>query len=283
MTWASRFDVTVTLGVLFVVALLGFMAVQRRAVLDHREIGLITNQSQNVGQLIEQSRPAIAQNADILVWHAAAVQSTDYPRFANAGIGAKIGLVTGLSTAGKLNGALVVLPGMVKSLYVVNKPGNIFQSGGSGQDLGPFNFKDTTWLPVLNWEAGNQRLLRGLVRQGVQVLIALVSPASYSQPGIQQLFLNLRTSITEFGRPLVFSGNDFGVVMNANGKLLLDSRRNPDTGLMLTQVEVPTIFDSTLYSRYGDWFAISCGAVALAMTISQRLRQRNEKPRGVSP
>lgn len=283
MTWASRFDVTVTLGVLFISALLGFMSLQRRSAFDHREIGLITNRSQDVSQLIEQSQPAIAQNADLLVWHAAAVQSGDYPRFANAGIGAKIGLVTGLASAGKLNGALVVLPGMVKSLYVVNKPGNIFQSGAAAQNLGPFSFKDVTWLPVLNWEAGNQHLLRGSAQQGIQVLIALVGPIPYSHAGIEQLLLNLRTSVTEFGRPLIFSGNDLGVVLNANGKLLLDSRRNSDAGLMLTQIEVPTTFDSTLYSRYGDWFAISCGAVALAMAISQRLRQRNEKIRGVSP
>ena len=76
------------------------------------------------------------------------------------------------------------------------------------------------------------------------------------------------------------SVKNFAAIVARSGKIIADVRRTPGTEILIGSIEVPAPADFTLYGRYGDWFAVACGAVAIVTAISERLRRFHEKSGG---
>jgi apolipoprotein N-acyltransferase len=76
------------------------------------------------------------------------------------------------------------------------------------------------------------------------------------------------------------SARNFAAIVSPSGKIVADARLTPGAEVFIGSVELPGPFDFTLYGRYGDWFAVACGAIAIVIAISERLRRFQEKSGG---
>jgi apolipoprotein N-acyltransferase len=197
-------------------------------------------------------------------------------------------LVTGVTNAeeGVVGGASVILPDSVKNILVMPSRHDFFQPGiaPGSRTLNPFNFNNVSWVPLLNWEAGDPLLIRSAVKAQAQVLIALVDPSLVTRPGVEQLFLNLRSWSVAWGRPLIFATvRGMSVIMSGSGRFAGDARSAADPDVLIGRIEIPAASELTFYGRYGDWFAIACGVVGIFTGFSERLRRRYEKSGRVAP
>ncbi len=68
MTWASRFDVTATLGVIFVAALAGFWSLQHQPARERIKIGLFCPDTTDFERLLELSEGVNEKGIDLFVW-----------------------------------------------------------------------------------------------------------------------------------------------------------------------------------------------------------------------
>jgi len=283
MTWASRFDVTSTLAVIFLAALAGFWWLQRQEPGDRRNIALVYPETTDFGRLLELSQEQ--KEIDLFVWRCVRFGQGDYTKLGDTAIGKSSGLVAGTTSAenGPLSGASIITPGTIKNLFLMARPRDHFQPGTSARTLTPFAFKDASWITLINWEAGDPLLLRGAVNKQIQVIIALVDPLPGGPASTEQLFSNLRLWSVSLGRPVIFaSTKNFAAIVTRSGKLIRKAPLIPAVEVLTGRIEVPAPFDSTLYGRYGDWFAVACGAITIVMAISERLRRFHEKSGRVS-
>ena len=149
---------------------------------------------------------------------------------------------------------------------------NIFQPRFrlSGRSLNPFLYKDTNFMPLLNWEGSDPLLIRAALTKGVQVPMVLANPAN--SVGFKQMLANFRLWAVALGRPLIFSaGKDASAIVNRFGALAGHDSAAPD--VLVGQIDPPNPFDTTVYGQYGDWFAIACGTIAMVLAISGRLQR----------
>jgi apolipoprotein N-acyltransferase len=283
MTWASRFDVTSTLAVIFLAALAGFWWLQRQEPGNRRNIALVYPETTDFGRLLELSEEQ--KEIDLFVWRCVRFGQGDYTKLGDTAIGKSSGLVAGTTSAenGPLSGASIITPGTIKNLFLMARPRDHFQPGTSARTLTPFAFKDASWITLINWEAGDPLLLRGAVNKQIQVIVALVDPLPGGPASTEQLFSNLRLWSVSLGRPVIFaSTKNFAAIVTRSGKLIRNAPLIPAVEVLTGRIEVPAPFDSTLYGRYGDWFAVACGAITIVMAISERLRRFHEKSGRVS-
>jgi apolipoprotein N-acyltransferase len=280
MTWASRFDVTATLGAIFVAALAGFWSLVHQSASEGIKIGLVCPDSTDFSHLLALSEGMNEKGIDLFVWRCVRFGQGDYTRLGSASIGKASGLVAGITSAenGSLNGVSIITPGTVKNLFLMPNRRDHFQAGSTGRTLNPFVFKDTSWIPLVNWEAGDPLLVRAAANKQIQVIVALVDPLAGGPGSTQQLFSNLRLWSVSLGRSMIFASvKNFAAIVARSGKVVADARLTPGTEVLLGSVEVPPPLDLTLYGRYGDWFAVACGAIAIVTGISERVRRFHEK------
>ena len=282
MTWVDRFDVTVTLAVIFLSALAGFWFLERRSGNDTKNAAVVCPPGIQFSRLLELSKIAGAKGIDLFVWRGVRFERGDYAVASQASIGKTAALVAGVANAqnGVVNGASIILPGTVKNTLVISGNRDFFQPGVAmgTRTLNPFEFDNVRWVPLLNWEAGDPRLTRSAIKGQAQVLIALVDSSLMTLPGVQQLFLNLRLWAVSLGRPLVFaSARAASAILSGSGRFVGDSRSTPEADILIGRFEIPAADQATLYGRYGDWFAITCGAVGILTAFSERLRRHHEK------
>ena len=287
MTWASRFDVTVTLGAIFLAGIAGFWWLQHGQSGDRKNIGLICPDTVDFNRLLELSKRESGKGIDLFVWRCARFGPGDYARLGDASIGKTVGLVSGTTSAenGSLAGATIFIPGAVRNILLIPIRRDFFQPGAGsiGRTLNPFEFSDTSWVTFINWEAGDPRLVRAAVTRQIQAIIAVVDPLPGGNGATEQLFANLRVWSVSFGRPIIFaSTKDFAAIVARSGKIVAGARVTSAADALIGTIEVPAPLDSTLYGRYGDWFAVACGAVCLAAAISERLRRYHEKSGRIS-
>jgi apolipoprotein N-acyltransferase len=288
MTWADRFDVTVTLGIIFLSALAGFWTLERRSGNDTRNVALVCPPGTQFSQLLQLSKVAGEKGIDLFVWRCVRFEPGDYAALGGASIGKTAALVTGVTSAenGVVSGASIILAESVKDIHVLLVRRDFFQPGipSGSRTLNPFDFNNVSWVPLLNWEAGDPLLVRSAVKGQAQVLIALVDPSLVTRPGVEQLFLNLRTWTVSLGRPLVFATvRGMSAIMSGSGRFASHARSTPDSEVLIGRIEIPAATELTFYGRYGDWFAIACGVVGLFTGFSERLRRHYEKSGRVSP
>ena len=99
MTWASRFDVTATLGVIFLAGLAGFWWLQHQPAGDRKKIGLICPDTVDFNRLLELSKQESGKGIDLFVWRCVRFGPGDYTRLDEASIGKTAGLVSGITSA----------------------------------------------------------------------------------------------------------------------------------------------------------------------------------------
>jgi apolipoprotein N-acyltransferase len=280
MTWASRFDVTATLGVIFLAGLAGFWWLQQTPAADRKNIALICPDTVDFNRLLELTKQESGKGINLFVWRCARFGPGDYARLGEALIGKTAALVSGTTSAenGSLSGTTIITPGAIRNLVLIPAKHDFFQPGLIGRTLNPFDFADTSWVTFINWEAGDPRLLRAAVTKQIQVIIALVDPLPGGRGATEQFFANLRLWSASLGRTVIFaSTRDFAAIVERSGKIAADARATSAREILTGVIEVPSPFDYTLYGRYGDWFAVACGAVCLVMAISERLHRYYEK------
>jgi apolipoprotein N-acyltransferase len=288
MTWASRFDVTATLGTIFLSGLAGFWWLQQTPGDNRKNIGLICPDTVDFNSLLELSKQENGKGIDLFVWRCARFGPGDYARFGAALTGKTVGLVSGTTSAenGLLDGTTIYTPGAVNNILVLPRRRDFFQlgAGAIGRTLNPFPFADTSWLTLINWEAGDPRLIRVAATKQIQVFIAMVDPFGIGRrAGTEQLFANLRLWSVSLGRPLIFaSTKDFASIVARSGKILAGAHSTSGSDALTGVIEVPGPFDSTPYGHFGDWFAVACGAACLVTAISERLRHYHEKSGRIS-
>jgi apolipoprotein N-acyltransferase len=269
MNWASRFDALATLGGIFAIALFGFVTLQKQPESGLKRIVLVSSGEFDPDRLIQISKAAITDPVDLFVWRAAKISGGDYGKVTALG-----GIVAGVPGAkqDRLGGAVVIIPGSVKNVLVMPVNESIFQPRFrlSGRSLNPFLYKDTNWMPLLNWEGSDPLLIRVALTKGVQVPMVLANPAN--NVGFQQMLANFRLWSVALGRPLIFSaGKDASAIVSRFGALVGYDSAAPD--VLVGQIDPPNPFDTTVYGQYGDWFAIACGTIAMVLAISGRLQR----------
>jgi apolipoprotein N-acyltransferase len=181
---------------------------------------------------------------------------------------------------GALSGSTIFVPGAIRNYFLIPSRHDFFQPGGGavGRTLNPFTFADTSWVTMINWDAGDPRLVRAAVTKQIQVIIALVDPFPGGPGATEQLFANLRIWAVSLGHPVIFaSAKSFAAIVARSGKIVAGARVTPGADASTGIIEVPSPFDSTPYGRYGDWFAVACGAACLVTAISERLNRHHEK------
>ena len=287
MTWVDRFDVTVTLGVIFLSAIAGFWSLEKRSGNDTRNIALVCPPGNQFSHLLELSKAAGEKGIDLFVWRSVRFERGDYAAVGEVSIGKTAALVAGVTSTedGVVSGASIILPGSVKNILVMPARRNFFQPGiaPGSRTLNPFDFNNVSWVTLLNWEAGDPLLIRSAAKGQAQVLIVLVDPSLMTRPGLEQLFLNLRLWTVSWGRPLIFATvRGMSAIMSGSGRFAGDARSKPDSDLLAGRIEIPGASELTFYGRYGDWFAIACGVVGIFTGFSERLRRRYEKSGRVS-
>lgn len=281
MTWASRFDFVTTLGGIFLVAIWGFVSLQKSVLLDKREVAAVLSDAGNVDRLIDLSKGA--PTADLVVWHRAELKQSDYEKLGAASFGRTIGLVTGVASApGRpISGCLVFTPGAIRNVFIPRTRAAIFRPylAQRNQRLEPFAFKDASWLPLLNWEAGSPQLLRAAVQRQTQVFISLLGPVPSSRAGSAQLFKNLRVWSTGLGRPLIFSSARSGAaIVNSVGRIVARADRTGEGRLIRGQIDIPPPAVLTPYLQYSDWLPIACGILCIMLGITDRLYRTYARP-----
>ena len=270
MNWASRFDALATLGGIFAIGLVGFVALQKQPESGLKRIVLVASEEHDSDRLIQASKAATSDPVDLFVWSSAKIAASDYGKLAALGSGLVAGVPS--SKEDRLGGAVVIIPGSVKNVLVMPVNEDLFRPRFrlSGRTLNPFLFKDTNWMPLLNWEGGDPLLIRAALTKGVQVPMILAAPAN--SVGFQQMLANFRLWAVSFGRPLIFSaGKDASAIVTRSGATAAHDSPKPD--ILVGQIDPPNPFDATVYGQYGDWFAIACGTIAMVLAISSRLQR----------
>jgi len=282
MTWTSRFDVTATLGVIFLTGLAGFWWLQQKPAGDHKNIGLICPDTVDFNRLLDLTKEESGKGVDLFVWRCVRFDPGDYKLLGDASIGKTTGLVSGTTSAenGSLGGTTIILPGSIRNLLLIPRRSDFFQpwAGSVGRALSPFEFSDAHWATFIHWEAGDPRLVRAAVTKQIQVIVALVDPFPGGRGGTEQLLANLRLWSASLGRPVIFaSTKGYSAIVSRSGKIVAGPRVTSAADVLTGVIEVPGPFDSTPYGRYGDWFAVACGAACLVTAVSGRLRHYHEK------
>jgi apolipoprotein N-acyltransferase len=288
MTWASRFDVTATLGVIFLACLAGFWWLQQKPTGEHKSIGLICPDSVDFTRSLELTKEQTGKGIDLFVWRCARFDPGDYKLLSDASIGKTIGLVSGttITQNGSLGGTTIIIPGAIRNLLVIPRQRDFFQPsiGSMGRTLNPFEFSNTNWVTFIHWEAGDPRLVRAAVAKQIQVMVAIVDPFLGGPGATEQLFANLRLWSTSLGHPVIFaSTKGCAAIVAGSGKIVAGARGVSSVDALTGAIEIPAPMDTTPYGRYGDWFAVACGAACLVTAISERLRAYHEKSGRFAP
>jgi apolipoprotein N-acyltransferase len=276
MSWSSRFDFTATLGVVFLIALAGITNLRSSMTGENRSIACVPSNSQSVASLIEASRSVL--EADLMLWPRSIFGKEDYQKLKESGIGDKTGLLTGVASApGRpIGGCLIAIPGAIKNIVVPRLRNPIFRPyfAQPGARLDNFLFRDTSWSPFLNWEAGSLPVLRAAVKNGAQIFLTIFDPAFRTRIGAAQLQQNLRTWTVALDRPLVFGSSRVGCfILSRTGAFV--ARAPADTFTVLKgSVLVPKGTELSIYAAWGDWLPFVCGAFCIILGFWERIRRR---------
>ncbi len=276
MSWASRFDFTATLAIVFLIAFAGFTSLREKPQGDRHSIACVRAEDDSVEGQLAASEPVLG--ADLLVWPRTFFVSDDYSRLKRGGIGDNIGLVAGVASASgrPIAGSVVVLPGAIKNIVIPRLRYPLFRPyfAQANPRSDSFLYREAVWLPLLNWEAGSLSLLRGAVQNRAQIFLVIFDPAFRSSIGAAQYQQNLRAWSVALGRPLVFCSSYLGSqLLNARGLAVAQSTGANMNAAVKGDLIFPPSVSTTFYFRTGDWLPIVCGLLCIIYGFMERLRR----------
>lgn len=284
MSWAGRFDVTATLAAIFLCAVAGFYSLAHPAEgIFRRKVLCASVKDADVASLVTLSKAAGAPGFDLLVWREATFRPADFGKLSELGISKTAALFSGVTGArGQgLIGSRTVLPGAVTNLFAPFNNVAFFVpfSTVPNRNLTPFDYRDVSWLPFLNWQAAAPPLLRAALPARAQVWIVLFDVPGRSRWAGRQLRDNLKLWAAAYGRALIFSGRGAGSLLESpTGRVTTQTREEPSTAVT-ADLEIPPSGAETLYARLGAWWPLAMGVVALIFTLSERFQPTYGGPR----
>jgi len=281
MTWAARFDIVCTLGVLFVIAAAGFQFAQPALQALQLRICVTASPGTTVKELTSVLPGVAALKADLLVWRriTAGVGTQTFDR---ASVAPDVGVIFGVAPGNDspIAGYSVFLPGAVKSvLSFQSHPGFQLLADQVPKSLQRFSLKDASLLPFINQEAMSFQALKAGVHAPAQGFIVLLDSPKGAAIEEQQFSQNLHCWSVSLGRPLVFESERAGAfIQTGTGRVLAEV--SPRTRVVSTHnLDFPLANDMTLYGSFGDWLPIVTGALCLFFGIRQRLSDFYESSR----
>jgi apolipoprotein N-acyltransferase len=284
MGWAARFDIVVTLGVLFVIAAAGFQFAQPAPQPLQLRICITASPGASMGELTNLLPGVATLKADLLVWRRINEGETGSKGLGRTSVAPDVGVVTGMAYAkdAPISGYSAYLPTTVKSVFSLQRyPGFQLLADQVPKNLQSFAVKDISLLTFVNQEAMSLQALKAGLHAPAQGFIVLLDSPKGTAIEEQQFRENLRCWGVSLGRPIIFeSGRAGAFIQNATGRVLADVA--PRTRLLSTHnLDFPLANDMTLYGSFGDWLPIVCGALCLVFGLRQRLSDFYESSRRI--
>jgi apolipoprotein N-acyltransferase len=281
MSWAARFDVVLTLAMIFIIAAAGFQFAQPAPQPQQLRISVTATPESTTSELNNLLPGVAALKSDLLVWRRVTEGGT-----AAKGLDRKsapdVGIITGIAAAEKapISGYTAFLPTNVKSvLSFQSHPGFQLLADQVPKNLQSVAVKDIALLPFINQEAMSLQALKAGLRAPAQGFIVLVDYPNGTAIEEQQFRENLRCWGVSLGRPIVFASDRAGAFMQTGtGRVLKEVA--PRTRLLSTyNLDFPLANDMTPYGSFGDWLPIVSGALCLVFGLRQRLSDFYESSR----
>src|SRR6266481_7883126 len=286
MNWAGRFDVTVTLAVLLLIAAAGFWSLRSAPEPKGLKVCIVSSAATDLDRLTDLSLVAPATHCDLVVWRRTQLRGGDYQVLAKASLGQSIPLIAGTAAAPEapLTGYTLFTSGSVRSVFVVaSHP--LFQlmaDRGLRNDQ-PITCKDATVFTFLGNDAGSLETFRAAVQKQIQCFVVLVDQPAAVATEEEQLKQNVRVWAVALGRPIVFNSRRAGAILMANSGRVTGSINPEIEGATVGEIDPPVGVDSSSYAIYGDWFPITVGVLALFLALSEGLKKFYAEPRRFHP
>jgi apolipoprotein N-acyltransferase len=285
MNWAGRFDVTVTLALLLLVAAAGFWSLRSAPEPKGLKVCTVSSPSTDLNRLTDLSLLA-PPTCDLVVWRRTLLHSGDYQVLTKAYLGQTIALIAGTAPSpdAPLAGYNVFTPGSVRSVLVfASRPLFQLMTDRGSRNPEPIKCKDTAVLPFVGQDAGSLELFRAAVQKQIHCFVVLVDQPTAVATEEVQLKLNLRVWTVALGRPVVFNSRRAGAfLMTSSGRV--PASIDPEVeGATVGEIDPPVGVDSSYYATYGDWFAITVGVLALFLALSEGLKKFYAEPRRFHP
>ena len=136
-------------------------------------------------------------------------------------------------------------------------------------------------IPLICFEDTVGRHARNFVRDDAQLIVNITNDGWFLQGAETEIHLaNAIFRAVELRRPMVRAANT-GVtaVIDEKGRIIsrLAERTTGDTfieGALPASVQVPLNPPRTIYARFGDWFSITIGLIALLAAVRRRFREQ---------
>lgn len=282
MSWAARFDVVVTLAMLFIIAAAGFQFAQPPPQPLQLRISVTASPGDTVDELDRLLPGVAALRSDLLVWRRITEGGTTSNKFNRASVAPDVGVITGVAAAknAPISGYSAYLPTTVKSVLSFQRnPGFQLLADQVPKNLQSVAIKDIALLPFINQEAMSLPGLKAGLKVPAQGFIVLLDSPTGTAIGEQQFSENLRCWGVSLGRPIIFESDRAGAFMQtATGRVLKEVA--PRTRLLSTyNLDFPLANDMTPYGSFGDWLPIVSGALCLVFGLRQRLSDFYESSR----
>ena len=274
-SWSGRFDAIAALAVIFATWLGGFNSLLVRHTPNFK-VCLVNSGQSRIDDLVRLSQIAESEMANLVVWLKATFGPGSNARLSTSALGSKIPVVSGLEAAGgRLSGYYVFLPGSVQSVITIrNQP--LFQpfAENRSKTLQPITIDTRVFWPLVGSDAGSLANLQSVSKKQGNSFIAFVDSPTGTKLEEEQLRGNLRVWSVALGRALIYQSRRAGAnLFTAEGRTTAEVSPGEDAAA-LGDLSFSTEPPVTLYSSYGDWFPIVCGAIALFSALNERLRAK---------
>ena len=275
-SWSGRFDAIIALAVIFATWLVGFNSVLVRHTPNFK-VCLVNSNQTRIDDLVRLSQIAESEKANLVVWRKATFGPGSNSRLSESALGSKIPVVSGLESAdGRLSGYYVFLPGNVQSVIIPNRNQVLFQpfAENRSKTLQPITIDTRVFWALVGADAGSLPNLQSVGKSQGNGFIAFVDSPTGTRLEEEQLRGNLRVWCVALGRALVYQSRRAGAnLFTAEGRTTAQVAPGEEAAA-LGDLSFSTEPPVTLYSSYGDWFPIICGAIALFSALNERLRAK---------
>ena len=164
----------------------------------------------------------------------------------------------------------------MQSVLTIRNQQPLFQpfAENRAKALQPITIDTRVFWPLIGSDAGSLPNLQSASKNQGNGFIAFVESPTGIKVEEEQLKTNLRVWSVALGRALVYESRRAGAdLFTAEGRTAAQVPPSEDAAA-LGDLSFSTEPPVTLYSSYGDWFPIVCGAIALFSALNERLRAK---------